>query len=194
MTELTFLGMLLTPIWLVALICLGALFVAFVAAKRFRGATALAVAISVFLAVLALPFVDAIAGYVLFQHSCATKTTTNVYDTLILPARYWDEKGRATFIREDGHLDLRELRDRVEARPQTVPYIEALGITEYHFKIVDKTTKQVLGEVVTYMHWGGWISRNLSLGPPSGVVCERFEDRQLWETFNAQLFRSASSD
>lgn len=190
MRELWAFVVILTPLWLFALTCVVAIFVAFKVAKRFKGFAAIAVGITSLLVVVLLPFLDSIVGYLLFQHYC-TKTGPRFYETLTLPATYWDEKGQPTFIRPDGRLKRELLADRVGARTSSAPYVDALGITEYRHQVVDETTNKVLGEVVTFKYWGGWISRNLSFIPPRAKGCESFEDPLLWEGFYSRLFKSA---
>jgi hypothetical protein len=138
--------------------------------------------------------VDGIVGHLLFQHYCVTKTGPRFYETLTLPPTYWDDKGRPTFIRSDGHLNRKVLGSQIKEPSRSTPYVDALGITEYRHQVVDTTAKKVLGEVVTFQHWGGWVSRNLTLGPPSGTVCENFWDPRLWEGFYPRLFRSGNSN
>lgn len=193
MRELLAVVIVLMPYWLFALTCVVALLVAYRVAKRFKGSAAIAVGITSFLVVVLLPFLDGIVGYLLFQHYCA-KTGPRFYETLTLPATYWDEKGRPTFIRPDGHLNRKVLGDRIRESSRTAPYVEVLGITEYRHQVVDTMTKKVLGEVVTFGYWGGWVSRNLRIGPPSGTSCKNFRDPQLWEGFYPRLFRSANTN
>ena len=53
----------------------------------------------VFLVALPLPIADEIAGRMYFNHLCETEGGVKVYQTIELPAEYWDEEGGAEIFK-----------------------------------------------------------------------------------------------
>ena len=58
-----------------------------------------------FLVLLILPFADEIAGRIYFNHLCETEAGIKVYQTIELPAEYWDEDGAPKFLKPNADLN-----------------------------------------------------------------------------------------
>ena len=64
--------------------------------------------LAVFLIMLLFPVSDEIAGRIYFNHLCETEAGVKVYQTIELPAEYWDKDGKPNFYDEIGILVYQE--------------------------------------------------------------------------------------
>jgi hypothetical protein len=159
------------PLWLVLLLVVLAICIAVVIGKRFaRSATRIAAGLVVGLFVLLLPFVDHIGGRMYFSRLCATDAGTKVYQTVLLPAEYWDEAGQPRFIKGAGALDTSVLRGYgTDAKIEDAESI--FSIKRFRFMYLDTKREKVIGEVINFQYRGGWIARNFSPSR-SGMSCD----------------------
>lgn len=129
--------------------------------KRFRGSkTRIPVGLLVFFLVFCLPFADGIAGRLYFSYLCATEAGVKVYQTVELPSEHWDEKGNASFLHEQaGGFRLGE---EYPVQYSSGTYSTLFHIDNAGYNRVDGQSGKVLGEVIDFRYWGGWIRRNLS--------------------------------
>jgi hypothetical protein len=82
------------PLWLILILLPVCIWLAVKLAKRFKpGITRLAGGVGIFLLLFALPFGDEIAGRIYLSYLCSTQAGVKVYQTVELPAEYWDEEG-----------------------------------------------------------------------------------------------------
>ena len=141
-------------------------------AKRFlRRGVKLGIGLLVFLLVFLVPFADEIAGKIYLSHLCATEARVKVYQTIELPAEYWDERGRARYLASNGFVDMKLLPNRFEWRNVDEPYVDSvIKIEKWRWELVDKETQIVLGEKITYMRRFGWVNR-FSPSPNIGESC-----------------------
>lgn len=149
------------PLWLILILFPASLWIAIKVAKRFSQRSAkIAVGLGVFLLVFVAPFGDEIAGRMYFNHLCATQAGVKVYQTIELPAEYWDGEGRAKFYDEkNGNFNLEGYR----VDYATGAYSSSFHIDNAGYKRVDRRSGQALGEVTNFRYWGGWMRRNLSV-------------------------------
>lgn len=145
------------------------------------------VGITVFLGFFVL-FVDEIAGRIYLNHLCTTEAGVKVYQTVELPAKYWDEQGMARFLKPNGDLDKKMLSDRFEEHAVKQRYSDALWVSEYRHQVKDGITHETLGEVVNFMYWGGWVRRIL-LPHSNAGDCKTLHGNQFWREFYLALFR-----
>ncbi|MBI5439047.1 MAG: hypothetical protein HY936_08920 [Nitrosomonadales bacterium] len=157
-----------------------------------RGAVRLVAGLFGFVLVFILPFADEIAGQVYFNHLCATEAGVKVYQTVELPAEYWDGQGKAKFFKENGDLDHPLLKNRFGEPSLTKPYPSFFRVDETHQQLADNSNRKILGEVVSFMYWGGWISRNFS-PHNTAVDCKEFHGNQFWHDFYVRFFKPAPS-
>lgn len=170
------------PLWLIFILLPVSIWIAVKVAKRFkqRGAK-LGIGLLVFLLVIIIPFADEIVGRVYLSHLCATEAGVKVYQTVELPAEYWDERGKPKYLASNGFVDMKLLPNRFEWRKVDEPYIDsAIKIKKWRWQLVDKETQSVLGEEIVYMRYFGWINR-FSPAPNVGESC-----RDLGEEFNRE--------
>ena len=139
-------------------------------------------------AIFVLPFSDQIIGKIVHNNLCKNKAGVIVYQTIELPAEYWDEYGKPIFIRENGDLNISLLNYRYKESAEKTTYSGVLGIDQYRPQVIIRDNKEVIGEVVNYMFWGGLILRNLNPAP-SAVDCEDFHGNVFWANFYSSLFR-----
>lgn len=194
LNELLGFAVLTGPLWLILILLPIALWIAVKTAKRFeQRRTKIAVGLLVFLFVFFTPFVDEIAGRIYLKHLCATEAGVKVYQTVELPAEYWDEKGKPKFFNKYGNLDhdlwvkkLDESGGRVER------YSSIFAIDNGTSLVKERTSQKVLAEVTTFRYWGGWIRRNLS-PHNSANSCEFINDSNFSRSFYGRLFKPATS-
>lgn len=176
------------PLWLLLILLPISIWIAVKVAKRFKqGSTKIAGGIGIFLLVFCIPFGDEIAGRIYLSHLCATEAGVKVYQTVELPAKYWDEQGRAKFYDEkNGNFNLEGYR--VEYKTGT--YSPSFHIDNAGYMRVDGRSGQVLGEVTDFMYWGGWMQRNLS---PHNTAdgCENRRERS--NSLIQQIFKQKKS-
>jgi hypothetical protein len=158
--ELLGLMVLTSPLWLFVILLVVGIAAALLIAKRYpsTGKKWLAGVITV-LGVFVIAFADEIAGRVYFNYLCATQAGVKVYQTVELPAEYWDENGRPKFYANwDAHLGksypLKYKRGRYSS-------LFAIDIAGHEF--IDSRSDRLLGEAIDFHYRGGWVSRNLSL-------------------------------
>lgn len=156
--------------------------------KRWKWGVRSAVALMLIL----VPTVDSILGHLYFNHLCSTEAGAKVYQTVELPAEYWDGQGRARFFKENGDLNHSLLMDRFSEPSTTKSYSSFFKIDERHQQLVDKSNHVVLGEVVNFMYWGGWVTRNFSPHNTS-IDCEDFHGNKFWHDFYVRFFKPATS-
>ena len=188
-SDLLGMAVLTSPLWIFAILLLVAIaFASLIATRLKRGPVKILTGIGIFLVVSLLPFADAVYGRIYFDQLCNTKAGVKVYHTVDLPTEYWDEEGKPRFLKQNGDLDMAMLGANFSEPAMKRSYIAALGLDEYRHQVVDNSTDQVLGEVINFMHWGGWIARNLS-PQPSATRCKNLQGTQFWSDFYSGLFR-----
>jgi hypothetical protein len=192
--ELTGFAVLTGPLWLVVLLVIASVWIGVMASRRFRsGWSRVVVGLAVIALVVGVPFLDGVAGRAYLHYLCATKAGVKVYHTVQLSGIYWNEAGSPKFLKPNGDLDNSVLNGRFSEPVLKIPYSAPLAIDEYRQQVVDNDGHQVLGEVVTYMHWGGWLVRSLNPGGPSAVRCEGIRGPKLWDEFHKSLFKRSVS-
>jgi len=103
-----------------------------------------------FLVALLLPVSDEIAGRIYFNYLCKTQAGAKVYQTIKLPAEYWDETGKARFyLNWSSHLGKKYPLIYTPGKYSTL-----LHIDNAEFKFVDKKSGRVLGEVINFRYGG----------------------------------------
>mgnify|MGYP001612084563 CR=1 FL=1 len=152
------------PLWLILILLPVSIWIA----AKFAGG------LGIFLLVFLLPFADEIAGRIYFNTLCATQAGVKVYQTVELPAEYWDEQGKAKFIIREGYLDFNEsiLGNQFFRKSSLQSHSNFFRINRDSYQLVDRRTQSVVGEDVTFRYWGGWIARNLSPNI-SAIGCNR---------------------
>lgn len=143
------------------------------AVKRFTsGSAKLAVAVLA-VGIFMAPVADEIAGRIYFNHLCSTEAGVKVYRTVELPAEYWDEQGTPKFRVYEKLMSNHETMFTMDGKTWederfahsgfTEPYSSAFHIEKSGYRLRERESGNVLGEVWNFMYWGGWISRNFSL-------------------------------
>jgi len=183
-----------SPLWLILILLPLAIWIAVKVAKRFeQPGVKGAVGLLVFLMVFFLPFADEIAGRIYLNHLCATEAGVKVYQTVELPAEYWDEQGKPKFFNKYDYLDhdfwvrkLDESGGRVER------YSSFFVIDKDNSLVKERTSQNVLAEITTFRYWGGWIRRNLS---PHNTAnsCEFINDPSFSRNFYGRLFKTETT-
>ena len=92
LTSPLFLIVLWVPVCIVLAVWTGRKFL-----KNSKIPIKVAIGTLVFLFALAMPIADEIAGRIYFNHLCETEAGAKVYQTIELPAEYWDENGKPNF-------------------------------------------------------------------------------------------------
>ena len=194
LNDLLGLAVLTSPLWLILILIPVAIWIAVKAARRVRGAwIQIGVGLLVTVLVLLVPFADEIAGSAYFNHLCATEAGTKVYATVALPSEYWDEQGRPKFFNKFGYLDHDFWTKWIEEKSEGIQrYSPIFGIDKDVVTVRDRRDHKLLGEIITFRSWGGWIRRNLSASNTADS-CQFLHDADFSRQFYGKLFRSTKS-
>lgn len=186
LNELLGFAVLTGPLWLILILLPASIWIAFKLAKRFKQrSTKLAGGVGIFLLVFFVPFGDEIAGRIYLSHLCATEAGVKVYQTVELPAEYWDEQGRPRYLGANGFVDMKLLPNRFGWRNVDEPYVDSvIKIEKWRWELVDKETQNVLGEKITFVRHYGWLNQF----SPASTVGESCRDLG-GESNREELFR-----
>jgi hypothetical protein len=191
--ELQGFAVLTGPLWLIIILLPVCLWIAYKLAKRFKsGGTKLAGGLGIFLLVFLVPFGDEIAGRIYLNHLCATEAGVKVYQTVELPGEYWDADGKARFLKQNGDLDKTILGERFGEPHVIETYSAILKVDKRRMQLVDHNNQKILGEVIDFMYWGGWIGRNLS-AHNSATDCREVYGPIFANHFYAKFFKPVNS-
>lgn len=105
-----------------------------------------------------IPTGDEIAGRIYFNHLCETEAEAKVYQTIELPAEYWDKDGKPKFYVNWAD----NLGRKYPLIYEHGEFSSLFGIENAGFEFVDKGSGSALGKVVNFRYWGGWLRRNFS--------------------------------
>ena len=133
----------------------------------------------VFLLAFILPFGDEIAGRIYLNHLCATEAGAKVYQTIELPAEYWDENGKPKFydLRNGNfYLDLHRL---IDGRTQKTKRL--FNVVEYTSETIRRSSGNVISRKIWFEFHGGWLLNTFSSTPSGGASCGRNVERTLKE-------------
>jgi len=170
MKQLLGFAVLTGPLFLIVLWVPVCLALAFLVGKKFiKKSLTLKITggLAVFLIALLLPVSDEIAGRIYFNHLCETEAGVKVYQTIELPAEYWDENGTPKFyVNWDAGLGEKYSLIREDGSFPSLFHINDAG-----FKFVEKTSGKTLGEVVNFRFFGGLIFRSFDTSN-SSISCE----------------------
>jgi hypothetical protein len=146
---------------------IGSLIVKHIANKWGKG---IAIAI-----LILIPTGDAIVGQVSHIYLCSTEERVKVYQTVVLPAEYWDKKGAPKFFGAYGFVDMKLLPNKFEWHSVNEPYIDSvIKIEKWRSQLRDKETQDILGERISYVRFFGWMNR-FSPAPNVAESC-----RDIW--------------
>lgn len=193
MKDIIGLAVLSSPLFLVVPWLVVALLVAVKVSKLPKmGVAKLAAGAGTFVLVFLLPFSDDIAGRIYFNHLCSTEAGVKVYQTVELPAEYWDAQGKANFFNANGYIDRNFWAKNLDESGEHVErYSSIFAIDKDISPVKERVNKMVLGEVTTFHFWGGWIKRNLSLHNTAST-CEFIDAPDFSRNFYGQLFKPAA--
>jgi hypothetical protein len=190
--DLAGFAVLTSPLWLILILLPVCIWLAFKIAKRFKSGIARAVGgVGIFLLLFALPFGDEIAGRIYLGYLCANEARVKVYQTVELPAEYWDTEGKARFLNARGVLIREVLGDQYEWRNIDESYVNAvIKIEKSRWELVENKTQNILGEKITYTRHFGWLT-HFSPAPNIGESC-----RDVWAARygSDSLFMKESSE
>lgn len=188
LNELPGFAVLTGPLWLILILLPVSVWIAIKVAKRFKQKSAkIAIGLGVFMLVFVAPFADEIAGRIYVNRLCANEAGVKVYQTVELPAEYWEADGKPKFYDEkNGNFNLEGYR----VEYTTGVYSLLFHIDNAGYKRVDGRSGQALGEVTDFMYWGGWMRRNLS---PNNTAngCENRRERS--NNLVKQIFKPKKS-
>jgi len=187
MKDIIGLAVLSSPLFLVIPWLIVAVWAAVKTSQPRKSAVAkLAVGAGTLVVVFLLPFTDDIAGRIYFNHLCKTDAGAKVYQTIELPAKYWDENGKPKFYDErTGNMTI-TLSQYADISSSI--NIRSFGIEEHQSTLLDKTTHQKISDNPWFLYWGGWIRKTFSLhntalhcGGESDLVRKLFTENKLNE-------------
>ncbi len=179
-----------SPLWLILILLPVAIWIGVKAAKRFDGrGTKITVGLLAFLLVFFVPLADEIAGRSYLNYLCSTQAGVKVYETVELPAEYWNEQGNPKFFDEkNGNFHLEGYT--TDAKIQK--YSPLFRIEKFRFSYLERQSGKILGEVTSYRYMGGWIQEYLSPAPGGGGRCDLPELRDS-RRIVLSIFRSVAT-
>lgn len=130
---------------------------------------------------------DELAGLAYFNHLCSTEAGVKVYQTVELPAEYWDERGKPRFY-DEKNGNLRLPTNSVKWEPRTEKY--PLNLEKNISEMREISTGKILNERVLFTYWGGWLSRNFS---PHNTATSCGSDVKAYTNYVMQIFKPATS-
>lgn len=151
------------------------------------------VRVCVTLVFVLIPTWDSILGQLYLNHLCSTEAGVKVYQTVELPAEYWDGQGKPKFFNKYGNLE----RDfwvvnLDEPAGDVKRYSIVFAIDKDTSFVKEKSSQRVLAEVSTFRFWGGWLGRNFS-PHNTAASCEFIQASNFSRNFYGQLFKPAAS-
>ena len=179
------------PLWLILIIILLGAWITHKAGKRFKSSNSkFMIFAGVFALIFLLLFGDGIAGKIYLKHLCDTKSGFKIYHTVKLPAKYWDEKGKPKYIGANGFVDMKLLPSRIKWRHVDEPFINSLiKIEMWRWELIDKNTKTVLGERITFVRYYGWLNEF----SPASAMGESCRDLG-WGNRHEELLRKENDE
>lgn len=151
------------------------------------------VRVAVALVFVLIPTGDSIVGHLYLDHLCSTGAGVKVYQTVELPAEYWDEHGKPRFFNEHGYLEHKFWVDKLdESGGHIERYSAIFAIDKDTSPVKERASQKVLAEVTTFRFWGGWVSRNFS-SHNTASSCEFIQASDFSHSFYGQLFKPATS-
>jgi hypothetical protein len=183
--------LLLLLVWLPVSIWLASKLVKWIGFKN--GVVRFVAVLPGFVLVFMLPFADEIAGQIYLEHLCRTEAGVKVYQTVELPAEYWDGQGKPRFFNEHGFLEHKFWVSTLdESGGKVERYSPVFAIDKNISPVKEKSSQKMLAEITTFRFWGGWVSRNFS---PHNTAssCEFIQASDFSRNFYGQLFKSATS-
>lgn len=119
-----------------------------------------------------IPTVDEIAGRIYLSYLCNTEAGVKVYQTVELPAEYWDGEGKKMrFLKPNGDIDQVLLGKKYEWHSVSEPYSTFLiNIDIKHSQFREGNTKNILAERASFWWHGGWLG-SFSPAPTRGASC-----------------------
>lgn len=137
--------------------------------------------------VMLLPYVDAIAGRVYLSYLCHFEAGPRVYHTVELPDEYWNGDGMPNIFNNSGYLDREFWISNIDEKSHTINYSILFSIDKDVTETYYKSTNQLLGEVVTFRHFGGWLKKKLS-HTNTASSCSFVNDSNFSIGFYGQMF------
>lgn len=144
----------------------------------------------VFLVALPLPISDEIAGRIYFNHLCETEAGVKVYQTIELPAEYWDEDGKPKFIKSNGDIDRNMLGNEIIEDRDLNDFTPLLGIKRYR-SMLKNTSNEIIGENIDFLLTRGWVIQNFTTGD-SSRTCNKSKGKEFWHDYYISLFEPAN--
>jgi len=118
-----------------------------------------------------IPTWDTILGHIYLNHLCNTEAGVKVYQTVELPAEYWDGQGRMQFLKSNGDIDQVLLGKKFEWHSVSEPYSTSLvKVDKQHWQFRDGKTQNILAERTSFWWHGGWLE-DFSPAPTKGASC-----------------------
>ncbi len=127
--------------------------------------------IGLFVLIFMLPLADEIVGRLYFNYLCDTKVDAKVYETVVLPAKYWSENSEPLFINDRGVLIADVLGGRFEWTLASEPYIDwIVKIDKDRWILQDRKSNRDLAEKITFTRHYGWLNK-FSTSPNTRESC-----------------------
>ena len=153
--------------------------------RRIPGKWGKRIAIAV---LILIPAGDSIVGHLYLNYLCSTEARVKVYQTIELPAEYWDEKGEMRFLKPNGDIDQALLGKKFEWHSVSEPYSTSLVKVDIkHRQFRDGNTQNVVAERTSFWWHGGWIGE-FSPAPTRGASCPLLSDQYSGNEYKQRVY------
>lgn len=141
-----------------------------------------------------IPTGDSIVGHLYFNYLCSTEAGVKVYQTVELPAEYWDGQGQPKFFNKYGNLERDFWVSKLDEPAGDVKRYSAFFAIDKDTSLVkEKSSQKVLAEIITFRYWGGWLAQNSSLIHNTANSCKFISAPDFSRDFYGSIFKPATS-
>jgi len=135
-----------------------------------------------------IPTWDSIVGHIYLNHLCSTEAGVRIYQTVELPAEYWDSQGKMRFLKSNGDIDQVMLGKKFEWHSVNEPYsVLLVKVDKVHWQFRDAGTQRVLAERTSFWWLGGWLGE-FSPAPTRGASCPLLSEQYSGNEYKRRVY------
>lgn len=171
-----FYSFVLLPLIFLAYVWLGVWLLRRVQKSKLNRATSIALVLVVVLVLVAVPFGDIAIGRYKFATLCGDHAVLMVHRTVLLEPKYMRPDGWPIAELLPNRTGYR-IGDRYTKQYSDQPVHAWPRIEQSRTEIRDEVSGHVLGEIVDFRYWGGWVRHQLP-GHISAETCAELREKQ----------------
>jgi len=182
------------PLWVLLILLPLSIWFAVRVSRRFQAGLARRVkGVGIFLAVLFLPFADAIVARAYFGYLCAAEAGPKVFSTVEIGKDYFLSPGETNqntagrLPAKGGELNLAKVKEDFEFESKSIKVSRIFRIERDIKHIRDRQTKELLASDTHFTYFGGWLVNAVS-PHVSGTTCPAPSDAY-FDNFYGSIFK-----